>query len=42
MVHATDQTGAGQGRLTSGKQGKEATFSKNKTQKKAWKRNCKE
>jgi hypothetical protein len=38
----TGQTGAGQGRPTSDKQGKEATFSKNETQKQAWKRNCKE
>jgi hypothetical protein len=37
----TGQTGAGQGRSTSSKQGKEVTFSKNKTQKQVWKRNCK-
>jgi hypothetical protein len=41
-VHATGQTGASQGRPISNKQGKEATFSKNKSQKQAWKRNCKE
>jgi hypothetical protein len=41
-VYATGQTGAGQSKPTSSKQGKEATFSKNKTQKQAWKRNCKE
>jgi hypothetical protein len=38
----TGQTSVGQRRPTSGKQGKEATFFKNKTQKQAWKRNCKE
>jgi hypothetical protein len=38
----TGQTGAGQGSPTSSKQGKEATFSKNKTQKQVWKRSCKE
>jgi hypothetical protein len=41
-VRATGQTGASQGRPTSSKPGKEATFSKNKTQKEAWKRNYKE
>jgi hypothetical protein len=39
---ACHRTGAGQDRPTSSKQGKEATFSKNKTQKQVWKRNCKE
>jgi hypothetical protein len=32
-VHATGQTGAGQGSPSSSKQGKEGIFSKNKTQK---------
>jgi hypothetical protein len=38
----TGQTGAGQDSPTSSKQGKEDPFSKNKAQKQAWKRNCKE
>jgi hypothetical protein len=38
----TGQTGAGKGRPTSSKQGKEATFFKKKTQNQVWKRNCKE
>jgi hypothetical protein len=41
-VHATGQTGAGQGKLTSSKQGKKDPFSKNKAQRQAWKRNCEE
>jgi hypothetical protein len=41
-MHATGQTGAGQGSPTSSKQGKEDPFYKNKAQKQAWKRNCKE
>jgi hypothetical protein len=41
-VHATGQTGAGQGSPTSSKQGKEDSFSKIKAQKKAWTRNYKE
>jgi hypothetical protein len=41
-VYTTGQTGAGQGSPTSSKQGKEATFSKNKSQKQVYKRNYKE
>jgi hypothetical protein len=38
----TGQTCAGQGSPTSSKQGKEDPFFKNKAQRQAWKRNCKE
>jgi hypothetical protein len=41
-VHPTSQTGVSQVNPTSRKQGKEDPFYKNKAQKQAWKRNCKE
>jgi hypothetical protein len=39
---AVELTVTGQGSPTSSKQGKKDPFSKNKAQKQAWKRNCKE
>jgi hypothetical protein len=41
-MHATGQTGAGQGNPTSSKQGKEDSFTKNKAQKQALTRIYKE